>query len=381
MKNILRFFALCAVLTLTTMGCQTKKVNQLEEENESLRSKIIRSDSIQTQFMNAYSEIEYNLSEIRAREKNIDRYSNEPGVRNNSSMQEKILEDIAVIGRLLEDNRVKLANMSSLQKQLISVKADNARLKKIIYAREQNTGGYYGYDNSSSSKIEMENRATRKLFEQQQKSPEQTEQTQQAEQTEQESRSTAANNSAAAAEITRLQELNQSLQNTVAMLRQQIAESEARIESLQEQLSLLEEAYAALQVINEGLQAENSQYKSALEASQAEIEQKDTEISRLNETVLQAYYFIGTKKDAAAKGLIVRSGAAPVYKDADFIRVENIFEKKIIETKSAKPIIISNHPTSSYSLDTKDKENVKIVIKNPDQFWKITKYLLVITPK
>jgi hypothetical protein len=144
---------------------------------------------------------------------------------------------------------------------------------------------------------------------------------------------------------------------------------------------LLKEAYAALQAINENLQAENSKYKSDLAASQTEIDQKNAEISRLNEVVLVAYYYIGTKKDATAKGLIVKSGNTPAYKDANFIRVENIFEKKIIETGSAKPTIISNHPGASYSLDTKDKGNVKIVIKNPDQFWKITKYLIVVTPK
>jgi chromosome segregation ATPase len=374
MKNILCLSALCATFVLATTGCQMNKVTQLETENQQLKSEIIRSDSIQTQFMNAYSEIEYNLSEIRAREKSIDKYSNEPNIRNSSSMQEKILEDIAVIGRLLEDNRVKLANMASLQKQLITIKAENARMKKILdAAREQRRqgGGYY-FDNSSSglSKIEMENRATQKLYEEQQKSRQQAEQ-----------QRTATANTSASAEVSRLQALNQSLQNTIAQLRQQVAESEARIEALQEELSLLKEAYAALQAINESLQAENNKYKDDLAASRTEIDQKDAEISRLNEVVQTAFYYIGPKKEASAKGLIVKSGSTPAYKDADFIRIENVFEKKVIETNSAKPIILSNHPSASYSLDTKDKANTKIVIKNPDQFWKITKYLIVVTPK
>ena len=372
MKKILTLFTICAVFALTITGCQTNKVNQLEKENELLRQEIIHSDSVQMQFMNAYSEIEYNLSEIRAREKDINKYSSEPEIRNNRTMQEKILEDIAVIGRLLEDNRTKLARMTTLQKQLITVKAENARLKKLARTHEQSFGVSSG-GRVSSSNIERENRATQKLYEERSKSQEQPKERLQ------QTQSTSAN--AASAEIARLKALNQSLQNTITQLRQQVSESEARIEALQEELSLLKEAYAALQAINESLQAENSQYKSDLAASQAEIDQKNAEISRLNEVVQVAYYYIGTKKDAAAKGLIVKSGNTPVYKDSDFIRIENISEKKVIETNSAKPIVISNHPATSYSLDTKDKENVKIVIKNPDLFWKVTKYLVVVTPK
>jgi chromosome segregation ATPase len=376
MRKILMFFAICAAFAVAITSCQTNKINQLEKENESLRQEIIRSDSVQMQFMNAYSEIEYNLSEIRAREKSIDKYSNEPGIRNNRTMQEKILEDIAVIGRLLEDNRAKLTNMTNLQKQLITTKAENARLKKITLAREQLFGESYGSGSKvGSSNIERENRATQKLYEEQSKSRQQEQSIERPQQVQRTS------TNAASAEIARLQALNQSLQNTITQLRQQVAESEARIEALQEELSLLKEAYAALQAINESLQAENSQYKSDLAASQAEIDEKNVEISRLNEVVQAAYYYIGAKKDAAAKGLIVKSGSTPVYKDADFIRIENIFEKKIIETNSAKPTIISNHPSTSYSLDMKDKENVKIVIKNPDQFWKVTKYLVIVTPK
>jgi chromosome segregation ATPase len=366
MKNIFRFFALYLTIALICTGCQMGKVERLEKENEQLKTEIIRSDSIQTQFMNAYSEIEYNLSEIRAREKSIDRYSNEPGVTSNSTMQEKILDDIAVIGRLLEDNRVKLANMQSLQKQLAVTKAENARLKKA--ARQNNITRSNG-----SSRIEEENRATQQLYERQREREIQEQQ---------QATKTTANNASnvSVAEVNRLQSLNESLQNTITQLRQQVAESEARIEALQEELSLLKEAYAALQAINESLQSENSKYKIDLAASKNEIDQKNAEIARLNEAVQTAFYYIGSKKDATAKGLLVAK-KAPVYKDADFIRIENIFEKKIIETKSAKPIIASNHPSSSYSLDTKDKENVKIVIKDPNQFWKITKYLIITTPK
>jgi chromosome segregation ATPase len=362
MKNIFRFFVLYIAIALISTGCQMGKIDRLEKENEQLKTEIIRSDSIQTQFMNAYSEIEYNLSEIRAREKSIDRYSNEPGVTNNSTMQEKILDDIAVIGRLLEDNRIKLTNMESLQKQLATTKAENARLRKAV--RQNSVARSNG-----SSRIEEENRATQQLYERQQEKDALA------------AKAAKDNASrASAADASRLQSLNESLQNTVTQLRQQVAESEARIEALQEELSLLKEAYAALQAINESLQSENSKYKIDLAASKNEIDQKNAEIARLNEVVQTAFYYIGSKKDATAKGLLVAK-KAPVYKDADFIRIENIFEKKIIETKSAKPVVASNHPASSYSLDTKDKANVKIVIKDPNQFWKVTKYLIIVTPK
>ncbi|MDR1974124.1 MAG: hypothetical protein LBQ31_05560 [Bacteroidales bacterium] len=365
MRKILCFFVICTALIAA--GCQTNRVKSLEKENTQLRSEIVKSDSIQTQFMNVYSEIEHNLSEIREREKSIDRYSGEPNITKNSSMQEKILDDIAAIGRLLEDNRIKLSDMQRLQKQLVAVKKENSALKaQNRRLSDDNRGGVVS---KTPSQIEIENRATRQLYDRQMS------------ELQQKTSATTSSNAAANAEIARLNALNLSLQNTITQLRQHVAESEARIEALQEELSLLKEAYAALQAINEGLQAENSKYREDLASNRTALDQKDAEISRLNEVVQTAFYYIGSKKDAAAKGLVAKSGTSPAYKDADFIRIENIFEKKIIETKSAKAEVMSNHPKSSYSYDTKDKQNIKIVIKDPDQFWKITRYLVVVTPK
>ena len=73
-NSVLAAAVLCGLLLLAS-SCKTPRVKRLEAENARLQNDIVKSDSVQIQFMNAYAEIEANLNEIKLREKIINENS------------------------------------------------------------------------------------------------------------------------------------------------------------------------------------------------------------------------------------------------------------------------------------------------------------------
>ncbi|MDE6105814.1 MAG: hypothetical protein K2F84_01825, partial [Bacteroidales bacterium] len=220
--------ALAALMTLTSCKIvRTADYNKLIEDNLMMTESIFRSDSIQNCFMSAYAEIERNIDEIKVREKMIVQANEEGPI----DQQQKILNDIAEIGKLMESNRKQLRQMQSLRKQLIESKKQTARLQeRSAQLQDQNT------------RLQEENRQLRESSKVPTPQPAVAP-------------APATNNQAEKLayyerENQRLAELNKQLEEQIAGLKNKVTESEARIESLQEELALLKDAYAALQAIN-----------------------------------------------------------------------------------------------------------------------------------
>ncbi|MDE5704001.1 MAG: hypothetical protein K2H70_04175, partial [Bacteroidales bacterium] len=174
------------------------------------------------------------------------------------------------------------------------------------------------------------------------------------------------------------------LEDQITGLKNKVTESEARIESLQEELALLKDAYAALQAINDSLQVEIVRYQreiagkdAELASKNSELAAKDSEIAALNGLVSTAFYFVGTAKDIKAKNIFDKKSINPNVKISNFTRIENFNEMNIIETKSSKVTVMSVHPTNSYKINSKNPKNVVIEITDPAKFWSITRFCII----
>lgn len=346
---------LAALMTLTSCKIvRTADYNKLIEDNLMMTESIFRSDSIQNCFMSAYAEIERNIDEIKVREKMIVQANEEGPI----DQQQKILNDIAEIGKLMESNRKQLRQMQSLRKQLIESKKQTARLQeKSAQLQEQST------------RLQEENRQLRESSKVPAPQPVAAP-------------APATNNQAEKLsyyerENQRLAELNKQLEEQIAGLKNKVTESEARIESLQEELALLKDAYAALQAINDSLQLEIIRYQKEIESKDSELASKDNEIATLNGMVSTAYYFVGTAKDIKAKNILDKKSINPNVKISSFTRIENYNDERTIETKSAKVVLMSTHPSGSYTINNKNPKNVVIEIKDPAKFWSITRFCII----
>ncbi len=107
-------FALLIALMIFAASCgnQQQEVERLEQENEALRSRIEQNtENVETYFADL-NEIENNLRLIKERENIISGRASD-GIELGQDQQDRINEDIQLIGDLMEKNRVLIANLNS----------------------------------------------------------------------------------------------------------------------------------------------------------------------------------------------------------------------------------------------------------------------------
>jgi hypothetical protein len=180
----------------------------------------------------------------------------------------------------------------------------------------------------------------------------------------------------------------------IASLTAQLKNSGGTIKGLQVKVAELEASMkereteiADLKVNLTKKDFEIGQLNTRMTEQQVAIAQKDEKITNQTAEINKAFVVYGTYKDLKAKGIISKEGGFlglgkkellhQNFSDKDFTQV-NITETKSIPVNSKDAKLITTHPSSSYAM-VRDKDNkiASIEIKDPDQFWKISKYAVV----
>jgi chromosome segregation ATPase len=191
-------------------------------------------------------------------------------------------------------------------------------------------------------------------------------------------------------------------------LKEVMAANHARLDSLDNALAQSKKSNANLRAQVKKLQAQLEEKEEMIANLQGQIAEKDGQIANLNNQVdnlntnlnkansqienltnanlmqvneLNAVYYIGaSKKELKAKGIM--SNLKNVLKQEvpteEFIKADKR-ELRTINFEAKKAVVISSHPVDSYNIVKVDKKNVQIEITNPEAFWSVTKYLVVIT--
>ena len=165
----------------------------------------------------------------------------------------------------------------------------------------------------------------------------------------------------------------------------------AQIKKLQAQIAEKEEMIAGLQATIEEKDGQIANLNTQVENLNNDLNNANTEIENLNNQNLaqtdemNTVYYIGAKaKELKEKGIIL--SAKKIFKGdvptEEFTKAD-MRELNTIVFQTKKGVVLTTHPVESYTL-TKDKdaEGNKIVtleITNPEQFWKVTRYLVVLT--
>jgi len=164
------------------------------------------------------------------------------------------------------------------------------------------------------------------------------------------------------------------LKKTIATLEKQILEKDAEIKQLKEKLDAMNIQITLLETNIDSLTIENIK--------------KDETINNQDIKLHTAHYVIGTKKELYKNGIITKSGGfigiGRIKKlkedfNKDYFTTIDIREVKEIPIVSKKVKIITTHPKDSYELIKNEKGVVETLkINNPEKFWSISKYLVVI---
>ena len=175
----------------------------------------------------------------------------------------------------------------------------------------------------------------------------------------------------------------QVFQNRVNRLASDIKEREAMIADLKQDLASRDEALKFLTVQIDSLIEDSAEKDLTLQAKQSEIDVLTEE----NNTLNKAYLAVGSFKELKDRGLVQRQGGflwfgrtIDVNEDADaqqYMQVD-IREMSQLPVQAVQLDLLSEHPADSYQIVPGDNDNMKVLeITNPEEFWKVSKYLVI----
>lgn len=181
-----------------------------------------------------------------------------------------------------------------------------------------------------------------------------------------------------------------SLQSKLKNSNLKIAEFEKTIKRMMEQMEEKDKEISTLkeQLVSMNFQIE--QLNQTLTVERTTSEQKSKTIEEKTNKLNTAYYAIGTYKELRDNKVLDKTGGVlgmgksktlkSDFNQNYFTQIDITKVKAIsINAKNAK--LVTNHPASSYEFDS-DKKTVRaLMIKNADEFWKSSKYLVVVVDK
>jgi hypothetical protein len=167
---------------------------------------------------------------------------------------------------------------------------------------------------------------------------------------------------------------------TIKALQNKISELEATIKQSEIEISDLKTLLA-----NKDFEIE--QLNAQVTGMQTTIEQKDEKISTQTNEMNKAFIACGTYKELKVKGIVTKEGGflglgkketlIENFPDSVFTQI-NITETKTIPVNSKNAKLITEHPSGSYEFIRDSNNTIEYIeIKDPIQFWKISRYAVV----
>lgn len=153
----------------------------------------------------------------------------------------------------------------------------------------------------------------------------------------------------------------------------------AMIDQLMRDIQWKDEQISLLQ---EELQQLDSEYSKLFDAYQ----EKSIELDGLKSEINTVYYAYGSAQELTANGVVQRkNGFIGVgkkielndqFNDTYFTKIDAQY-KKVISIEGERPRFVTVHPNGSYQLSSANGRS-KLTITDASEFWKISKYLVIV---
>jgi len=183
--------------------------------------------------------------------------------------------------------------------------------------------------------------------------------------------------------------------------RKKIASLNAQLKNSGRDIKSLKEMIAGLETKIQGYEKDIADLQNQLQDKNVEIgqlnllasdlrstvnEQNET-ISNQTEEMNKVFLASGTYKDLKEKGIVLKEGGflglgrteslVSNISDTSFAQVDKS-EFKQIPVNSREAKLVTEHPADSYEIVRETDDKIAYIeIKDPDQFWKISKYAVV----
>ena len=195
-------------------------------------------------------------------------------------------------------------------------------------------------------------------------------------------------------DIQTINDLMQKNKQAIASLKNKLKSSSMKIKKLEEMLARYEKQLQDKDVEIEQLKKKLLDLNFTVETLNASVDTLKRTNKANEEIILQkidemntAYYAMGTEKELKENKVISKSGGfigigrnQKVQQDfnTEYFKKIDITKLTSININAKKAKLLTSHPTSSYTLESADKKVEKLVITNPKEFWKVSKYLIIV---
>lgn len=170
---------------------------------------------------------------------------------------------------------------------------------------------------------------------------------------------------------------NKVLKQTIDRLQSEVAGYETKVAELNEAVANKEQ-----QIV--GLTETLTEAQETLATTVAQNEQQQEVINTQDEMLNTGYYIVGDKKKLKDLGLLEGSLLSKKrltskgFSTQGFTKID-IRELHQLPTGSKKVDILSTHPVNSYEMSVRSDGTKVIVIKDPTEFWRHSRFLVVKT--
>lgn len=164
---------------------------------------------------------------------------------------------------------------------------------------------------------------------------------------------------------------NRELRATVKNLQAQLEEKVLVIDSLQIQINERDTQIAGLNVKVDNLNADIEQVKAVNDSQSQTIADQIIEMNKV-------YYLSATKKELKNSGILNSRYILNKEVPTQMFTQADKRELKKITMEARKAVVLSAHPVNSYKI-VKNDSTITLQITNPEQFWSVTKYLVIST--
>ena len=160
-------------------------------------------------------------------------------------------------------------------------------------------------------------------------------------------------------------------------LRKTLANLTAQMEQKESELTVLRQELAAKDIHIAELDEQVEQLSEDVVQLKDESDRKSETISTQDKELNTAWFVFGTKKELKEQNILKSGEVLQGNFNKDYFTKIDIRVDKEIKLMSRDAKLLTNHPEGSYTLERDAQRQYVLYIKNPQQFWSTSKYLVI----
>lgn len=184
--------------------------------------------------------------------------------------------------------------------------------------------------------------------------------------------------------IAELQEKLKKSDNNSAQLKKAIQSLQNELQAKGEQIEALQSELAAKNIHIQELDSAVNSLSAERASLIAENESKSQTVAKQDKVLNSAWYVVASKKELKEMKVLTNTG---LFKKGDVMEDPEVDKSAFaqIDIRNVNEIslnanngkILTTHPENSYTLAKDDNGNMTLKINNPEEFWGVTRYLVV----